>query len=78
MTNNKQQTAVEWLFNQMFDPTYPTGEQKDWLEQALQMEKEQIEDAYINSETGYHSNDDAKAMAKHYYEQNYGKEASHE
>lgn len=40
MTNNKQQTAVEWLFNQMFDPTYPAGEQINWLEHAKEMEKE--------------------------------------
>ena len=27
MTNETKQTAVEWLFNQMFDPTYPALEQ---------------------------------------------------
>jgi hypothetical protein len=36
------QTAVEWLFTLMVDPNYPIGEQKKWLEQALQMEKEQM------------------------------------
>jgi hypothetical protein len=43
MTNNKQQTAVEWLFNKMFDPTYPAGEQINWLEQAKAMQKQQAE-----------------------------------
>ena len=42
MTNNKQQTAVEWLFDQMFDPTYPAGEQINWLEQAKEMEKDRM------------------------------------
>lgn len=39
--NNKQQTAVEWLFEQMFDPFYPAEEQINWLEQAKEMEREQ-------------------------------------
>jgi hypothetical protein len=49
MTNNKQQTAVEWLFNQMFDPTHPTGEQINWLEQAKEMEKDQHEKTWAKS-----------------------------
>jgi hypothetical protein len=48
--SNKQQTAVEWLFDQMFDPTYPAGEQVEWLEQAKEMEKEQIKEAFKHGE----------------------------
>jgi hypothetical protein len=49
MSNNKQQTAVEWLFDKMFDPTYPAGEQINWLEHAKEMEKEQTIDFAFNA-----------------------------
>lgn len=71
-----KQTAVEWLIEQYVDSAGILNPID--IQNALQMEREQIVEAYINSETEYHSNDDAKAMAKHYYEQNYGKEAGHE
>lgn len=79
-----KQTAVEWLKKELEEYGSSSHLSLDWetfdelVEQAKAMERKQIEDAYINSETGYHSNDDAKAMAEHYYEQTYGKEASHE
>jgi hypothetical protein len=41
MTNNKQQTAVEWLFDKMFDPTSPIGEQINWFDQAKAMHREE-------------------------------------
>jgi hypothetical protein len=48
MTNNKQQTAVEWLLNEIetkngkeFSSYYT-----EFIEQAKEMEKEQIENAY--------------------------------
>ncbi len=47
MTNNKQQTAVEWLFEQMFDPTYPAGEQMEWLEEAKEIQKAQHKSTYL-------------------------------
>ena len=47
--SNKQQTAVEWLFDKMFDPTYPAAEQINWLEQAKEMEKEQIKNRAVES-----------------------------
>ena len=46
MTNNKQQGAVDWLFDKMYDPTYPAGEQINWLEHAKEMQKEQIKKAF--------------------------------
>lgn len=42
MTNNKQQTAVEWLFSYMFNPSLPQKEQFELLEQAKEMEKERM------------------------------------
>ena len=76
-----KQTAVEWLIEMISytsKDTHSAMESSNFFEQAMAMEREQIEDAYINSETAYHSNDDAKEMAEHYYEQTYGKEPSHE
>jgi hypothetical protein len=67
MENNKKETAVEWLFNQMFDPTYPAGEQMEWLEEAKEMEKEQIQDAY--KADMYPIGDDE---AEQYYNETYG------
>ena len=41
MNNNKQQTAVEWLSKKTFIPVY-------FLEQAKELEKQQIMDAFNN------------------------------
>jgi hypothetical protein len=43
MTNNKQQTAVEWLEQEMLKPNLSM---KEILEQAKEMEKEQIKNAH--------------------------------
>ena len=74
MTNNKKETAVEWLFNQMFDPTYPAGEQMEWLEEAKEMEQNQITLAHIDAAifTEWDENTDARKNADQYYEQIYG------
>ena len=67
MTNETKQSAVEWLFEQMFDPSYPAGEQINWLEQAKEMEKEQI----INTASAYfHEN--TKLTPTQYYNETYG------
>jgi hypothetical protein len=73
MTNNKQQTAVEWLWDQMFDPTYPAGEQMEWLEQAKEMQKQQtiefaVEYAYGTKRVGAPLKEDFIKL----YEKNYG------
>jgi serine protease inhibitor len=44
--NNKQQTAVEWLYDQMFLSPKSIIEYQNILEQAKAMEKEQIEQSY--------------------------------
>jgi hypothetical protein len=73
MTNNKQETSVEWLFNKMFDPTYPAGEQINWLEHAKEMQKQQmiefaVEYTYGTKRVGAPLKEDFIKL----YEKNYG------
>ena len=73
MTNNKQETSVEWLFNKMFDPTYPAGEQINWLEHAKEMQKQQmiefaVEFTYGTKRVGAPLKEDFIKL----YEKNYG------
>ena len=72
MKNNKQQTAVEWLWDQMFDPTYPAGEQMEWLERAKEMEWDQINDAYFQGFNDNDCNPHEDTFNLYYYEQTYG------
>jgi hypothetical protein len=63
--NNKQQTAVEWLSKKTFIPVY-------LLEQAKEMEKEQINEAFVecwkeNMPEGY----ECKQSAEQYYNETY-------
>ncbi len=46
MNNNKQQTAVEWLVEQLYAPC--RGIPSHIIEKAKEMEKEQIIKAYEN------------------------------
>ena len=41
-----EQTAVEWLMDKLFDPTFDSGKQIDWFEHAKEMEKQQILEAF--------------------------------
>jgi len=79
MTNNKQQTAVEWYDNEigkLFDQflmgkikIYDFQNQRLKLEkQAKEMEKQQIIEAII---TGF-ANWDSKFGSEHYYNETYG------
>jgi hypothetical protein len=70
----KQQTAVEWLFDQIPLEWTIKGSAKKIFEQAKQMEKEQIFHAFgvgchVESTRliGYHG------MAEQYYNETYGK-----
>lgn len=45
MTTNKSTTAVEWLAEQMMHPKI----YNPYIEQAKQMEKEQIKDAWLSA-----------------------------
>jgi len=65
-----QQTAVEWLWN--------LSKQRELdkfdLEQAKEMEKEQIEQAFIAGDCGYSPDDgNIERMADEYYNETYNK-----
>jgi len=67
--SDKKQTAIDWLIEQwpILESDLP-----DWLiQQAKEMEKEQIKNAFAkgNCLYGYETNE---AMQKIYYEQTYG------
>jgi hypothetical protein len=73
MTNNKQQTAVEWLIDQMFKQGYFDGNKPltftnlDHLQQqAKEMEKEQIMDALLFGDVL------SPNTAENYYNETYG------
>ena len=48
-TNNKQQTAVEWLVEQLKDMEYDLRLIPNTIEKAKEMEKQQIIKAYENT-----------------------------
>jgi hypothetical protein len=66
MSNNKQQTAVEWLENQLKD--YIGGIFTDTFEQAKEMEKEKVEDAWVE---GFKNWNPSKTF-EDYYNETYG------
>ena len=66
------QTAVEWLFLMLNNPNRDQGFANKLLEQAKQMEKEQIINAFVecwkaNMPDGY----ECKLSAEEYYNQTY-------
>jgi hypothetical protein len=80
MTNNKQQTAVEWLVEQLstqftygqkiqFERLFEMAKERD-KEQAKEMEKEQ---KIMDYEMGYiNGGNQKKITGEQYYEQTYG------
>ena len=50
MKNNKQQTAVEWLVEKMLNQDWYTYKSLKFIEQAKEMEKEQIIEAFKHGE----------------------------
>ena len=75
MTNNKQQTAVEWFANQLHRVVSNTTDalthnHKELLEQAKEMEKERIINAWKAGDGKYDKV--ADKLAEQYYEQTYG------
>jgi hypothetical protein len=44
-----KQTAVEWLYNELTKVWYDVKSSKELLDQALEMEKEQIVDAWVQA-----------------------------
>jgi hypothetical protein len=84
MTNNKQQTAVDWLEKEQDNLfiSYQKGFmsagrfvflQYKLFKQAKEMEKEQIINAFWNGDnTDCTSEQNIKEFAEQYYEQTYG------
>jgi hypothetical protein len=71
MTNNKQQTVVEWLEQEVLKPNLSM---KEILEQAKEMEKKRIETAY-NKGTVHgidYPESTLPITGEQYYEQTYG------
>jgi len=64
----KQQTAVEWLWNLSQTKELQASD----FEQALAMEKEQLEKAFNE---GTFANDE-KVTSEHYYNETYGKDST--
>ena len=69
-----KQTAVDFLMDKLFDPSTMVAEQIQWFEQAKEMEKQQIKDAYYmgdydNTVAGYVVGDDE---CEDYYQETYG------
>jgi hypothetical protein len=62
--DNKQQTAIEWLEQEMLKPNLSM---KEILEQAKEMEKQQIRKAYCDGE---HYKD--TKLSTDYYNETYG------
>jgi Mg/Co/Ni transporter MgtE len=76
MTNNKQQTAVEWLSEKVLHREWEllTQEKKrKILEQAKEMEKQQIINAFWNGDnTDCTSEQNIEEFAEQYYNETYG------
>jgi hypothetical protein len=47
---DKKQTAVDFLMDKLFDPSMMVDDQLKWFEQAKEMEKEQIIEAFKHGE----------------------------
>jgi dihydrofolate reductase len=54
MTNNKQQTAVDYIFSQLPAEYGTTRSAFDVYQQAKEMEKEQIAKAFDDGDYNYH------------------------
>jgi len=80
MEQNKQQTAVWWLAEQLFKDTTPTLRQRALIEEARSMEKEQIITVFdYGFEIGVAESDISPNLLRrnygeNYYNETYGKE----
>jgi hypothetical protein len=83
MTNNKQQTAVEWLEKNMWEhieykPTFEIQRIRKKIQQAKEMEKQIIIDAIIICEKEHYAHSTVYPpqfvidKAEQYYKQTYG------
>jgi hypothetical protein len=80
MSNNKQQTAVEWFAQQLYERFTMKGDGKLYqllFEQANAMHKEEIKIAYYNGTTDeIKTKDELLLDAEHYYNETYGDESN--
>jgi hypothetical protein len=76
MTNNKQQTAVEWFAKKVMHLDWKFSNQKEKekiIQQAKEMEKKQIINAFSNGDnTDCTSEQNIKDFAQQYYNKTYG------
>jgi hypothetical protein len=71
MTNNKQQTAVEWYHQQIVDRQNGNGDSRsldEIFQQAKEMEKQKLEDAWVE---GFKNWNPSKTFEQ-YYNETYG------
>ena len=71
-----KQTAVDWLFNKLLLMNPNLLGFGDYLEQAKEMEKKQIEEAHLNGQSEWDINslgDIQKNLAEQYYKETYNK-----
>ena len=78
MTNNKQQTGVDILFNRflelfLFQEGMPT-ELEQAYKKAKKIEKEQIAEAYWNGSDGIEDKTSILKIGEEYYKETYGDE----
>jgi hypothetical protein len=69
--SNKQQTAVEWLYNELFyflNAKSKFEDADEILERAKEMEKEKLEDAWVE---GFKNWNPSKSFEQ-YYNETYG------
>ena len=72
MSNEKQQTAVEWLVERIINGGIYTKEMLKDLEQAKEMEKQQIETAFQAGDGDAYNLKETKTWAEQYYNETYG------
>ena len=77
MTNNKQQTAVEWLIKQFETTEFYSEESKENVkEQAKEIHKKEMVMFVLNVMGKYRNGDVLAEVATELYEQTYGEDDS--
>jgi hypothetical protein len=78
MTNNKQQTAIEWLYCNLFPKHLDGFSDREWIKIDLafkiakEMEKEQIENGWYDGYLYEGRMPDHECVADTYYKKTYG------
>jgi hypothetical protein len=71
---NSKQTAVQWFNQQLVDRQNGNGDSRSWdkiLQQALEMEREQIVEAYQAGDGGAYNLQDTKLWGQEFYKERY-------